>query len=189
MEEFLAESLANLFLDEEIEILLNEWGDDDGPDYSYGRPALKGWMSPSGKAHLIDPNKEHYKNHHPEFEELRKNNPKMAHATGYASIGTAQKHGFVRFGHLKDSAHGSQPFVHYDSKHPHGAKTAMKAMHYMKPHHNEMVSVTGSRGLWVPGKHGGTEENHTALSDLDKVLPASEAYRHLYKQTLKKKKA
>ena len=161
-------------------------GDDDYSDQ------IKGWMSPSGKVHNVKSGHEHFDNHHPEY--LRIAAQKKLPTNGRLSLQAAQKHGFVRFGKLRGSIHGPQPFVHYDSRHPQGAETAMKALRYMEPEHDEQVSLSGRAGLWKGKKSQDNDAwsdagnyNSGAREQLEKTLPAREAYRHLYQQMEKSK--
>jgi hypothetical protein len=152
---------------------------------------IKGWMSPSGKAHLFGDEDdsqwgsnydEHYENHHPEFLKMMKHDPNTTQ--GPHSMRIAQQHGFVRFGHCTyGSMHGTQCYVHFDAKHPQGASTALKALHHMKPHYNDDVSISGHPGIWKPNM----SYNRTANKQLETTLPAKDAYRQLYQQAQKQK--
>lgn len=136
--------------------------------------AIKGWMSPSGTAHLIDPHTEHKDSHHPEY--LKQGGKQGDH------LQHAQAKGFVRFGGNINSMHGFHHFVHYDAKHPEGKKTALKALRYMKPDHNDEVTVSGNAGVFKKSaKTGKLYKNAKAVKELDRdaIMPASHAYRHL----------
>jgi hypothetical protein len=123
---------------------------------------IKGWMSPSGKPHNVTPGEEHFDNHHPEFKRIAAQ--KKLPTSGPLSLQAAQKNGFVRFGKLRNSIHGPQPFIHYDARHPQGAETAMKALRYMEPDHDEQVSLSGRAGLWRGRKDQG---QYTILGNPD----------------------
>ena len=116
---------------------------DDDDDWGWKSP-IKGWMSPSGKAHLFHHRDEHKENHHPEYlKQGGKNNDSIQHA---------QAKGFVRFGGNYSHIHGSHHYVHYDATHPQGRETALKALQQMKPKHNDLVTVSGTAGLFKNGR-------------------------------------
>ena len=149
---------------------LKEEEDDDWKS-SFRRP-IKGWMSPSGKAHLMDHNTEHKDSHHPEY---------LAHHGKQGDpVQHAQAHGFVRFGGNYSHVHGNYHFVHYDKKHPKGRETAIKALEYMKPHHDDPVTVSGSAGIYDREKG---KRNATAMKQLgsSSTVPARHAYELLKK--------
>lgn len=128
------------------------------------KPAMKGWMSPSGVAHMFSHHGEHRHNHHPEYiKQGGKHGDSLEHA---------QAKGFVRFGANANSFHGQHHFVHYDDTHPKGRETALKALQYMRPKHNDEVAVSGRGGLFKKGK-----ANRTVMGQLGReaVVPASKA--------------
>jgi hypothetical protein len=140
--------------------------DDDYRVHSGGR-GIKGWMSPSGTAHLVPHDREHKNDHHPEY--LKHHGGKQGD-----SLQDAQRKGFVRFGGNYSHVHGNHHFVHYDKNHPKGRETAIKALHYMKPHHDDPVTVSGSAGVYDREKG---KRNATAMRQLgsSSVVKASHA--------------
>ena len=155
---------------------LSMFEDDNG----YHGYHFKGWMSPSGKAHIFPPSREHAENHHPEYLNGEKQ-PQDNHKDLWHSkqIHAAQKKGFVRFGRAKDSIHGHHAYIHYDGTHPEGHKTALKALKWMGLHHDEEVSYSG---------HPGALYSRKIRKDLeDRTMPASAASRDLAKKTAKLK--
>jgi hypothetical protein len=142
-----------------LQFIIEEWGDDQ----DVKRP-MKGWMSPSGNAHMFSHQDEHRKNHHPEYiKQGGKDGDSLEHA---------QAKGFVRFGANANSFHGQHHFIHYDDSHPKGRETALKALHFMKPQHDDPVAVSGRGGLFKNGK-----KNTTTMNQLSQeaVVPASKA--------------
>jgi hypothetical protein len=141
--------------------------------------AMKGWMSPSGKVHIIDHRSrtmdfEHNHNHHPEYLAL---GGKQGDA-----IEKAQAHGFVRFGSNVSSLHGYHFFVHYDKTHPQGKATAYKALKYMEPEHNDDVTISGTPGVFKVSKTTGKlYKNKKAIDELstDSIVPARQAFLQL----------
>jgi hypothetical protein len=146
---------------------------EDDDDYrSSFRPAIKGWMSPSGTPHLIGQYHEHKDNHHPEY---------LKHGgTQGDQVQNAQAKGFVRFGGNYSHVHGNHHFVHYDKKHPQGRETAIKALEYMKPHYDDPVTVSGSAGIYNREKG---KRNATAMRQLgsSSVVSARQAMELLKK--------
>ena len=138
--------------------------------------AIRGWMSPSGEPHLFPQYHEHKDNHHPDY--LEKHGGKQGD-----SVQHAQAKGFVRFGGNVSSIHGFHHFVHYDAKHPKGKATALKALQYMKPEHNDEVTLSGSAGVYKTSKATGMKyKNARAMKELghEGIMPASQAYRKLH---------
>ena len=136
--------------------------------------AMRGWMSPSGVPHLFGHYDEHKDNHHPEYLK--------AGGKQGDSVEHAQHKGFVRFGGNVSSIHGFHRFVHYDATHPKGKATALKTLHYLKPHHNDEVTLSGSAGVYKKPKNGGKMyKNARAMKELghEGLMPASQAYHKL----------
>jgi hypothetical protein len=136
--------------------------------------AMRGWMSPSGEAHLFSHHGEHYANHHPDYIK--------AGGKQGDSVQDAQAKGFTRFGANVSSIHGFHHFVHYDATHPKGKATALKALHFMKPDHNDEVTVSGSAGVYKRPKNGGKSyKNARAMKELGRegIMPARDAYKKL----------
>ena len=136
--------------------------------------AIRGWMAPSGEPHLFGHYNEHKNNHHPEYLK--------AGGKQGDSVEHAQAKGFTRFGGNVSSIHGFHHFIHYDAKHPKGKSTALKALHYMKPEHNDEVTVSGSAGVYKKPKNGGKSyKNARAMKELghESIMSARDAYRKL----------
>jgi len=110
---------------------------------------IKGWMSPSGKAHIFNPDNHHAFNIHPEIKsKVHKTVAKLVgkqNATqrpnsdwdkhegiGMIALNHAMTHGHARFGTI-----GGQHFVHFDRKAPGGKTAAAAALRYLKPHHHD----------------------------------------------------
>jgi hypothetical protein len=151
----------------------NIFEDDDDYRIHSGGKGIKGWMSPSGKPHLVPHEREHKEDHHPEY--LKHHNGKQGD-----QVQDAQSKGFVRFGGNYSHVHGNHHYVHYDKKHPKGRETAIKALQYMKPHHDDPVTVSGSAGIYDRAKG---KRNATAMRQLgsSSVVKASQAMELLKK--------
>lgn len=147
--------------------------DDDDYRINSGSSSIKGWMSPSGVPHLIHHDTEHKNDHHPEY--LKHHGGKQGD-----QVQDAQAKGFVRFGGNYSHVHGNHHFVHYDKRHPKGRETAIKALQYMKPHHDDPVTVSGSAGIYDRAKG---KRNATAMRQLGSsaVVKASHAMELLKK--------
>ena len=128
---------------------------EDDDDYRINRHPIKGWMSPSGVPHMISQYHEHKDNHHPEY---LKQGGKQGD-----QVQDAQAKGFVRFGGNYSHVHGNHHFVHYDKRHPQGRETAIKALDYMRPHHTDPVTISGSAGIYDRTKG---KRNATAMKQL-----------------------
>jgi hypothetical protein len=99
---------------------------------------MKGWMSPSGKAHIVPHGGEHMSSHHPEFRTKFK---------GHDALVDAQKKGFVRFLHSERPDGTHEVVLHYDRMHPHAKDVAHQTLNYLKPHRDSDVYVSEKPGL------------------------------------------
>ena len=92
----------------------------------------KGWMSPSGKAHVWKhtvTGSEHHEMLPPEMKD------KMKGGDYHDVLHKMLKKGYSRFGY--DGGH----YVHFDKKTPAGHKSAVHAVNYMKPAQNGDVTI------------------------------------------------
>ncbi len=96
----------------------------------FASPKIKGWMSSSGKPHLFDVSKEHAQSYHPSYR-------------GSRDIHSAQHAGFVRFGSHPQQDGTTHHYINYSEEHPKGRQTALKAINFLKPHHNDYVTLNG----------------------------------------------
>jgi hypothetical protein len=91
---------------------------------------MKGWMSPSGKAHMFNPDQEHADNWHPSYR-------------GKRGIHSAQDAGYVRFSSLPSKDGIPNHYINYSTKHPKGKMTALMALRHIKPGHGDRVVTNG----------------------------------------------
>ena len=98
---------------------------------------IKGWMSPTGEAHLFSIGQEHHENLPPA---AKKKIP--SRSSGFDRLTDAQKVGYARFGST-----GDFHYIHYDHSNLQGRKAAAHTMRYLKPKHGETIYLTKSPGI------------------------------------------